>query len=61
MKQLIYLNSQLYDFLGEGGISEAKLWCKIPEKMKIGGIFSDLLPPPSLNPGTEGAGVKSTL
>jgi hypothetical protein len=24
------------------GISEAKLWSKIPEKMKIGGIFSDL-------------------
>jgi hypothetical protein len=31
------------DFLGEGGISEAKLWSKIPEKMKMGGIFSDLL------------------
>jgi hypothetical protein len=31
------------DFLGEGGISEAKIWSKIPEKMKIGGIFSNLL------------------
>jgi hypothetical protein len=27
----------------EGGISEAKLWSKIPEKMKIGAIFSDLI------------------
>jgi hypothetical protein len=25
------------------GISEAKLWSNIPEKMKIVGIFSDLL------------------
>jgi hypothetical protein len=32
-----------FRFLGEGGISKAKLWSKIPEKMKIGGIFSDLL------------------
>jgi hypothetical protein len=32
-----------FRFLGEGGISEAKLWSNIPEKMKIGGIFSDLL------------------
>jgi hypothetical protein len=29
-------------FSGEGGISEAKLWSNIPEKMKIGGIFSYL-------------------
>jgi hypothetical protein len=34
-----------FRFSREGRISKAKFWCKITEKMKIGGgcIFSDLL------------------
>jgi hypothetical protein len=30
-------------FSGKGSISEAKLGCKLPEKMKIGGIFLKML------------------
>jgi hypothetical protein len=57
-----------FRFLGEGGNSEAKLWSKIPEKMKIGVSFWRCMPEiggtlrnwvPAvvpLNPGSGGGG-----